>query len=52
MYPWLHLEIGVRNKVLDNFYDFNAEQVEQATPIQQTAQHKEIKAEVAWASLE
>ena len=36
------------NNVLDNIYDFVAEQVEKATPEQKVAQNKVIMAEVAW----
>ena len=48
MFRQLHIEIGLMNNVLDNIYDFVAEQVEKATPEQKVAQNKVIMAEVAW----
>jgi hypothetical protein len=49
MFPQLHVEIGLVNKVVENFYDFIEAQVEAATPEQKVARNNVI---IATRSLE
>jgi hypothetical protein len=49
MFPQLHVEIGLVNNVLENYYDFVEDQVEAATPEQKVARNNVI---IATRSLE
>jgi hypothetical protein len=40
MLPQLHIEIGLTNNVLDNFYDFIEDQVEKASPEEKVSRNQ------------
>ncbi len=48
MLPQLHIEIGLTNNVLDNFYDFIEDQVEKASPEEKVARNELVIADVAY----
>ncbi len=47
MLPQLHIEIGLTNNVLDNFYVFIEDQVEKASPEENVARNHLVMADVA-----
>lgn len=47
MLPQLHIEIGLTNNVLENFYDFIEDQVEKASPEEKVARNQFVMADVA-----